>query len=65
MSHYRIKIEEKNNGETWYIPQVGEDRLRLGRFIHLYIDWENIIPQHLTSAQKQYDCGLKEKFLTH
>ena len=23
MSHYRIKIEEKNNGEKGYIPQVG------------------------------------------
>lgn len=40
---YRIKIEEKNNGEKWHIPQVGEPRLKLGRFIHLYTDWENII----------------------
>ena len=23
MAHYRIKIEEKNNGEKGYIPQVG------------------------------------------
>jgi hypothetical protein len=43
---YRIKIEEKNNGEKGYIPQVGEPRLKLGRFVHLYTDWENIIPQH-------------------
>lgn len=43
---YRIKIEEKNNGEKVYIPQVGEPRLKLGRFTHLYTDWENIIPQY-------------------
>jgi len=48
MSQYRIKIEERYNGEKWHIPQVGEERLKLGRFIHLYIDWENITPQHLS-----------------
>ena len=43
---YRIKIEERNNGEKLYTPQVGTPRLRIGRFIHLYTDWENIIRHH-------------------
>ena len=51
---YRIKIEEKNNGEKGYIPQVGEPRLKLGRFVHLYTDWENIIPKHDYFITEEY-----------
>jgi len=39
---YRIKIEELNNGEKRYIPQVGKPLLKIGRFNYrLY--WWNII----------------------
>ena len=43
---YRIKIEERRNGEKRYIPQVGTPKLRTGRVIWLYTNWENIITQH-------------------
>jgi len=46
MSFYRIKIEEKNNGEKRYIPQVGTPKLRTGRTIWLGTNWENIITQY-------------------
>jgi hypothetical protein len=46
MSFYRIKIEEKNNGEKRYIPQVGTPKLRTGRTIWLYTNWENILTHH-------------------
>jgi hypothetical protein len=42
---YRIKIEEKNNGEKRYIPQVGKPLLKIGKFDFLSINWENIISQ--------------------
>ena len=63
MLRYRIQIEEKNNGEKWHIPQVGEPRLKIGRFTHLYTDWENIIPQHqsfITAKSMSYSY-LKEQ----
>lgn len=43
---YRIKIEERNNGEKRYIPQVGKTKLRTGRIIWLNTNWENIITQY-------------------
>jgi hypothetical protein len=43
MSFYRIKIEEKNNGEKRYIPQVGTPKLRTGRVVWLGTNWENIL----------------------
>jgi len=46
MSFYRIKIEEKNNGEKRYIPQVGTPKLRTGRVVWLGTNWENIITQY-------------------
>jgi|LakMenEpi03Aug12_release.lakeMendotaPanAssembly.Ray.scaffolds.fasta_scaffold3439269_1 uncharacterized protein YegP (UPF0339 family) len=46
MSFYRIKIEEKNNGEKRYIPQVGTPKLKTGRTIWLYTNWENILTHH-------------------
>jgi hypothetical protein len=43
---YRIKIEEHNNEEKRYIPQVGTPKLRTGRVIWLNTNWENIITHH-------------------
>lgn len=43
---YRIKIEERNNGEKRYIPQVGRPKLRTGRVVWLGTNWENIITQY-------------------
>lgn len=43
---YRIKIEERHNGEKRYIPQVGKTKLRTGRIIWLNTNWENIITQY-------------------
>ena len=43
---YRIKIEESNNGEKRYIPQVGTNKLRTGRVVWLGTKWENIITQY-------------------
>jgi hypothetical protein len=43
---YRVKIEEKNNGEKDYIPQVGIPKLRTGRVVWLGTKWENIIKHH-------------------
>ena len=40
---YRIKIEEKNNGDKWYIPQVGTPKLKIGKFDFLSKEWHNII----------------------
>ena len=42
---YRIKVEEKNNGQKSYIPQVGELKLTFClRSIYPRIDWKNLIP---------------------
>lgn len=43
MVQYRIKIEELNNGEKSYIPQYGTEKLIVGRFCWLGMNWENII----------------------
>lgn len=40
---YRIKIEERNNGDKWYIPQVGTSKLKIGKFDILSREWKNII----------------------
>jgi hypothetical protein len=39
---YRIKIEERNNGEKRYIPQVGKPLFKIGRF-NYKVDWWNIV----------------------
>ena len=39
---YRIKIEELNNGEKRYIPQVGKPLLKIGRF-NYRVEWWNIL----------------------
>ncbi len=40
---YRIEIEERNNGEKRYIPQVGIPSLKIGKFDFFSIKWSNII----------------------
>ena len=40
---YRIKVEEKNNGEKQYIPQVGTPKLTIcKRSVYPWIDWKNL-----------------------
>ena len=39
---YRIKIEELNNGEKRYIPQVGKPLLKIGRF-NYRVEWWNLL----------------------
>ena len=47
---YRIKVEEKNNGEKLYIPQVGTPKLKiLSRTQHLWLEWDNLYPNLLPS----------------
>ena len=41
---YRIKVEEKNNGQKHYIPQVGEPKLLGGKIPYLYLKWKSLIP---------------------
>jgi hypothetical protein len=43
MEKYRIQIEELNNGEKRYIPQVGTTKLITGFFCFLKVNWENIV----------------------
>jgi len=46
MSYYRIKIEEKNNGEKGYIPQVGKLKISGLWIKRQSIVWYNIIHSH-------------------
>jgi len=47
---YRIKVEEKNNGEKRYIPQVGEPKLTFClRSVYPKIDWKNLIGTYKTT----------------
>jgi hypothetical protein len=46
MSHYRIKIEEKNNGEKGYIPQTCKLEVFGGWVKRQSIAWYNIIHDH-------------------
>lgn len=48
---YRVKINELNNGEKRYIPQVGFPKIRLGKIIVLSYIWENIIMDDLKTFQ--------------
>lgn len=48
---YRIKVEEKNNGQKHYIPQVGEPKLTFClRSVYPRIDWKNLIPTYKTTS---------------
>ena len=43
-NEYRIKVVEKNNGNVYYIPQVGTPRLRkYGLQLHLFMQWKNLV----------------------
>ena len=42
---YRIKVQTTDSGEKKYTPQVGVPKLSIGKFDHLWLDWENIIRQ--------------------
>jgi hypothetical protein len=43
---YRIKVEEKNNGEKRYIPQVATPKLTIcKRSVYPWLDWYNLIPE--------------------
>jgi hypothetical protein len=46
MSYYRIKIEEKNNGEKGYIPQTSKLEIFGGLIKRQSIGWYNIIHSH-------------------
>lgn len=46
MSYYRIKIEEKNNGEKGYIPQTCKLEVFGGWIKRQSIVWYNIIHSH-------------------
>jgi len=41
---YRIKVEECNNGKKYYIPQIGEPKLNVGKYCHAWLEWRNLIP---------------------
>ena len=44
MSHYRIKIEERNNGEKLYIPQICRLRIKKRMFRQTQeLVWYNIL----------------------
>jgi hypothetical protein len=43
MSHYRIKIEERNNGDKRYIPQVSKLIITGSWIKKQKIVWENIV----------------------
>jgi hypothetical protein len=48
---YRIKVEEKNNGQKSYIPQIGEHKLTFClRSVYPRIDWKNLIGTYKTTS---------------
>ena len=62
--HYRIKIEERNNGEKEYIPQVKKVKLKIGKFDILSTGWHNVIEDRssfwaASFAQVSYDTEQK------
>lgn len=53
MQKFRIKKEEKGNGECQWTPQVGTPRLTLGRYLYLKLDWENILDKSFATSKTQ------------
>jgi len=51
MKRYRVKIEEKNNGEKWYTPQVGNVSIIGKMYLNLFTNWENILVDDLNRCQ--------------
>jgi hypothetical protein len=61
---YRIKIEERNNGEKWYIPQVSFKRNWLGKQVWLNIGWLEINDKYTyfsTEHSKQMSVREEER----
>jgi hypothetical protein len=51
MKRYRVKIEERNNGEKRYTPQVGNVSI-IGKWqLNLHTNWENILVDDLNKLQ--------------
>lgn len=46
MSNYRIKIEEKYNGDKWYIPQICELEITGGWIRRQHLVWYNLSSNH-------------------
>ena len=42
-NRYRIKVEERQNGEVSYIPQVGHPKLTTSVYTYLFTEWYNIL----------------------
>ena len=59
---YRIKIQEHNNGDKWYIPQFGERKL-------IFKSWENIlVDKHSrvqTSSSTEYLYRTEEEAIEY
>jgi hypothetical protein len=47
---YRIKVEERQNGDKYYTPQVGTPKLIGRRSVYLFTDWKNIISDGESSS---------------
>jgi hypothetical protein len=77
---YRIKVEERQNGDKYYTPQVGTPKLIGRRSVYLFTDWKNIISDgessstsSMTSSHKLKICGFPNlgwfihevKFMNH
>ena len=63
MSHYRIKIEERNNGEKRYIPQVSRLVISGGWIKRQRIDWDNILTYHTTSSVIKHSYSTEQDAL--
>jgi hypothetical protein len=63
---YRIRVETTNDSQKKYIPQVGTPKLSVGRVLHIWLNWENIIDnRHSVSSSKNiwYIYDTKEEAL--
>jgi hypothetical protein len=66
MSHYRIKIEERNNGEKRYIPQVSRLVISGGWIKRQRIVWDNILTYdygHRTSSVIKHSHSTEQEAL--
>jgi hypothetical protein len=66
--HYRIKIEERNDGTKGYIPQTAKLDIKGGWIKRAFVKWENIlmddnIGRHQTSNSMAYIYDSEEKAL--
>jgi len=66
MSHYRIKIEERNNGEKRYIPQVSRLVNTGGWIKRQRIVWDNILTYghgHRTDSSIKHSYSTEQEAL--